>query len=347
MAHEEETGAGRSRGSGETFRALFANANAAPVAAICLMTLGQLRVLERLLFVDPAEVGFVLASVRGVIDGTPVSKSWQHRILAPYVFRALEQICPDSLTTLEVFLRIFVLGANVSLFVLSRKRGVRPWSAFFICGGFALARCFLTYKLEYPWDGIDVVLFLVFGYAAASEWRLFRMLPLLSVGVLNHETVLYIPAWFLLSPIARRPAAAARRDFLEGIVVSGLLGAVIVTLRSGFYVRRPVMEHQVFEVPAPVIENHVHVMHNVRQLFFYDWVEGRAFVALAFCAAVAASGICIARGRAVRASWWTLGVLSTVIAFGYVNETRHYLPLLAFWVAYAGPAVTRSQEARA
>jgi hypothetical protein len=28
-------------------------------------------------------------------------------------------------------------------------------------------------------------------------------------------------------------------------------------------------------------------------------------------------------------------VIATVFAFGYVNETRHYLPLLAFWAVFA------------
>src|SRR4051812_45039378 len=87
---------------------LFRNADAPPIAAVCLMSIGELRILDRLLFVDSAEFGFVLESIRGVLAGTPVSKSWQHRLLAPYLVRAMEQVRPDPLAALRTFTEVFV-----------------------------------------------------------------------------------------------------------------------------------------------------------------------------------------------------------------------------------------------
>src|SRR5262249_2660250 len=116
----------------------------------------------------------------------------------------------------------------------------------------------------------------------------------------------------------------------------------ITYARNALYVGRPALKDQVFETPVPVVENHVHVWHNLRQLFYADWVAGRVFISAAFLSAAVVLGVCIARRVHVRAAYWTFGFLATVVVFGYVNETRHYLALLAFWFAYAGPSVGES-----
>jgi hypothetical protein len=329
------------------FRFRRGSGNALPGAALALLTLGELRLLDRLLFSDSVQYGFVLESVRGVLAGTPVSKSWQHRLLAPFAVRALEAVLSTPLAALERFTQVMVFVANLTLFVLLRRRGVAPWAAFAVCAAFGLARLLSTYKLEYPWDEVDIVLFTIFGYAASRGAPPLRLVPLLLVGAFNHETVLCLPFWFVLAPLKGTGRREAWREAAFGVAAGALLVAGITGLRSALYRGRPALADQVFETPAPLVENHLHFAHNGRQLFYFDWVEGRDFIAAAFLVAVAALSTCLARRVDVRACTWTLGFLLTVVAFGYVNETRHYLALLAFWFAYAGPSLVELAAAAA
>jgi hypothetical protein len=48
----------------------------------------------------------------------------------------------------------------------------------------------------------------------------------------------------------------------------------------------------------------------------------------------------VVKGRRVRASVWSLALIASIFTFGYINETRLYFPLLAFWAAYAWPVPT-------
>src|SRR5262245_7654592 len=93
--------------------------DAAPCALLGLLTLGELRVADRLLFVDAEQYGFVLESIRGVLAGTPVSKSWQHRVLAPFIVHAIEQVSASPLSALRTFMHAMAFVANYLLFLLA------------------------------------------------------------------------------------------------------------------------------------------------------------------------------------------------------------------------------------
>ena len=58
------------------------------VALVAWLSVLEWKILERL-YADPSSREFVLESVRGVLAGTPVSRSWQHRFLAPLLVSAL------------------------------------------------------------------------------------------------------------------------------------------------------------------------------------------------------------------------------------------------------------------
>src|SRR5262245_45685674 len=157
-----------------------------------------------------------------------------------------------------------IAASIVLLYVLVRRKGAGRDSALAAVVTFGLAHALFAYKLEYPWDGVDVLLFLAFGAWAASDRGIAGAWPLLVVGALNHETVVYIPLWYLLAPLDR--GARRWRDVAEAAVALALLLAFIAGLRNWLYVGRPVLPGQVFEKAAPLVENHIHVAHNVYQL---------------------------------------------------------------------------------
>ncbi|MBX3186577.1 MAG: hypothetical protein KF819_06165 [Labilithrix sp.] len=299
-------------------------AMAAPPVLLAWLSLAEWKIIERLLYADAASVGFVVESVRGVLAGTPVSKSWAHRVVAPLL---VSLFGGANEAALERFAAGALVAANVLLFFCLRRRGVSLVGAAHGVVAFGLARFVLAYKLEYPWDGVDQLVFLTFGAWVARGGGLSRLAPLLVLGAFNHETILYVPLWYVL--------AGERKQRLAASGVAAAMATAIAITRAARYVGPPNLPGQVFEPPTPIVENHLHVAHNLRELFVRDWIAGRAHLSLAFFGATAAF-VWLARRIETRvAAVWSLVVLGTVVAFGYVNETRHYLLLVAFWIAYA------------
>jgi len=304
------------------------------------LSLGEWRVLRQLAFQLPASLEFVLVNVQGVLVGTPVSKSWQQRFLAPGCVAALDTLTGSRLHSLMLFALLSLLAANLLLFALMRRKGASSLQSLYIVIAFGFTHLVLAYRLEYPWDALDGLLFLLFGYHASRQRALLAFTPWLLLGALNHETVLYIPAWYLLAAVDRaRPFSEVKRDALTAVACLAAIGGAILYLRDRFYRGKPDLPPQSFEPSLPVIGNHQHVVHNLNQLLRVDWHAGRGFISLGFLGATGLLLWLALTRKHLTAAWWSLGVLVSIVVFGYVNETRHYLILVAFWFAYAcGPA---------
>jgi hypothetical protein len=304
----------------------------AVLLALALLTLGEWRLFDRVLFADGgvnprAGAGFVLTAVDGVRAGRPVSPSWQQRLVGPALVAAIAGVTGgDRLRALVGFTHAMVLAANLLAFVLSRAQRRDDVAALGVVVLLGLARALTLYRLEYPWDEIDVLIFLAFGAWARRGRPLWPLWPLLVLGTLNHETILYVPLWYLLLP-------SRRRELVSGLVAVVAMAGAIAWLRARLYVGPPLLAGQALETPLPLVDNHWHVAHNLGQWLVEDWRAGRAFISATLTAAVL---LLLGRlKRHAQSSLWTLGVLASIVCFGYVNETRHYLVPIAFWVTYA------------
>jgi hypothetical protein len=138
---------------------------------VALFTLGQIALFDRLLFRGHA-ADFVLLAVRGVLGGTPVFKGWQHRLLGPAAVTALGVLTPTLLDALRLFSALMVAGANALLYGVLRRKGASPAGSALAVTAFGIAHAALLYRLEYPWDGLDVLLFVAFGYWISRGGRL-------------------------------------------------------------------------------------------------------------------------------------------------------------------------------
>jgi hypothetical protein len=320
-------------------------------ALLALLSLGEFRVFERLLFNDPPEYGFVLANVTGVLEGRPVSKSWQHRLIGPMIVSGLGAASNSLLEADKTFYQFTLFLSNWLLFELTRRKCnashaagatqmpraiMHPWiGATVATAAFGLAHLLLVYRLEYPWDCLDVLIFLVFGYLVWRGRPSWLLAPLLFIGTFNHETILYIPLWYFLDAlIAARPWAHRRRDILIALSSAVPIAASILSLRQLLYVGRPNLPGQVFEELTPVISNHWHLKHNVSHLLIENWSSNQVFISLVLLVAMAWLFNLIRNPRHRTASLWSLLIIASIFCFGYINETRHYLSLMAFWVMY-------------
>jgi hypothetical protein len=314
----------------------------AAASLVGLVSIAELPVFERMLF-DPRhpDYAFVLRNVDGILAGTPVSQSWQQRVLGPCAIAALRALVPSSLGALELFFALSLLGANAFLCAIVWKRTRSVWHCGVALLAFGTCRLLLLYRLEYPWDEIDIAIFLGFGAWAGRDGALSRFSPWLLPGILNHETVLYIPFYYLLPRLENRAGESRRRgDFVFAAACLAACAGAIHALRAVLYRGRPQWPGQAFEPALPGFGNHFHLGHNLHQLFRDDFRTGHTLNALGMMSAVVALCALLLRRHHPRAALFSLCVIASVLCFGYVNETRHYLPLLAFWFAYAWPAAS-------
>jgi len=297
------------------------------LALLAWLTLGEWRIFDRLLFSPGEDRDFVLGAMQGILEGRPVFEAWQQRLLGPGAVWLLEHAGLSRLLALRLLFALGLFAANVLLYALARARGASLGGAAALVAGFGFAHLLLAYDLEYPWDAIDVLLFMAFGSWAAQRGPLIALVPLLLVGSFNHETILYVPLWLLL--------AGPGRARVVGAATAVAIGALIYGLREALYVSAPPEAvRQRAEAVLPLLGNPVHIVHNLRQLFMANWLHGRSFISLSFFGAVAVCVWLVRSGRERVAGLWSLCVLAAVACFGYTNETRLYLPLLAFWFAY-------------
>jgi hypothetical protein len=295
-----------------------------------------------LLFKSRVDLDFVLENVQGVLDGTPDWKNFQQRLLGPVAVAMLDAVTGDRVASLRYFLAATVLAANVLLFELLRRRVGDVFRVLWVVAAFALVRILLAYKLEYPWDGLNVLLFLAFGDRAVRGHPLLSLGPLLVFGTFNHEAVLYIPAWYLIAAFCdTNTRLFGRRAALDATSVLAILGISIALLRELLYVGPPSLEGAIAKPQTPIISNPLQLSHNLERLFADDWRMG-GFTGVGFAAAALLfAGLCAVRAHRASALW-SLCVLASVMCFGYVSETRLYLPLAAFWLARMTPPAVRT-----
>jgi len=305
------------------------------LAALAWLSLAEWKIFERLLFDRPADYEFVIKNVHGILAGTPVFKATQQRVLGPLAVVGLEKLTGDPVSALKLWISLMLGAANLLLFALLRRAGVDGWRALAAVVGLGFAHIVTSYTLEYPWDGIDVLLFLTFGWWVARGGGIAASIPLFAIGAFNHESVLYMPLWFLLAPLdGEAPSLPGPRSRLtaQGRAkkqLAGAFAALVILAAVILFVRAKLCATP--DLPA----QEIHVLHNARNLLAGNWTAGRAHLSAGVLSAIALLGwLALKRPPLRRAAVWSLCAIGAIGCFGYTNETRLYLPLIAFWIPY-------------
>lgn len=313
---------------------------------VLLLTWGEFALFEGSLLGRRAEVDFVLLNVEGILAGTPVWKSSQHRLLGPLLLSALQRLAADPRTALAWFMALGLLAENLLLWRLVHGRTHAHRHALLAALAFGACHWFTLYKLEYPWDAIDVLSFTAFGYWAQTRGKLAWLWAFLLVGTLNHETVLYVSLWCGLAFCDRALTPSERwRQYVAAGLAFSLASTTIYVLREALYIGPPELLGRAAEAGTPLLENPTHLRHNLRQFLLVNWSAGRALISTTLAMALLVFATLVTTdARLRRPALWSLGVLSSIFCFGYVNETRLYLSPLAFWFGYLAGGLPRSVQ---
>jgi hypothetical protein len=330
------------------------------VGAALALALAQLRLI--VLVFDNAFVRAAEAA-RGVFEGYPHWRIYQNRVLAPYLIEGLARVFPSYLSAYTVFVLATLVAAGVIAWRLGTRVAGPRGGTLALCAfhlGFALL---LSRPWLYAWDYVDAIVFLVFVDFVVAEKRWPAFVPLVVVGVLNHEIASFVAAWLVADALVRwwvgrargeKPTGApgaqpagAQLAWVQAAVGAGLFAAsfvVVESLRSALLIEQ--IGPKLFTEAPPDIGSSFYLalgrnLGLVGKAFTEFGYSLPMLVPLLVIASLAVSAW-LALREPVRFGGLALtyvGITASLVVFGAMFETRIYvvlLPLVILAATYAG-----------
>jgi len=296
-----------------------------------------------LLFFLPANYARVVELSLGVTKGHPEFTNWQSRVLGPYIIKVFTFGSLDYARAHILFQIVSVAIAAFLCWRLGRKYGGSDQSALLALTLFAMSFALLLSRpWLYSWDFIDMIVFILFIDFVLSGMSLRWFIGLFAVAILNRVSAVFIALWLILDPLViffyqrqyklPSPPLDWHRMLAGGICIA-----------AGFLTME-LLERNLL-VEASFSENHdINLAANIFQLWVWLWKPTRPdaiqfwFLVPGFLTMVAALGACVVRlnpQRYLALYLVELSFIASIFVFGYILETRLYLPLIPFIVMSA------------
>ena len=317
------------------------------VALATALAIAQFRLV---MFVFGGEqMGRCIAAARGIVDGTPHWRIYQSRILAPYVINALAQVLPSFssayvLFTVAMLTACGLMSARIGDRVAGRAGAVAALLAFHVSFALLLGRPWL-----YAWDFGDALVFLVLVDLVVAErpWR--AALPVLAVGLFNHEIANFIAIWIAADAVARW-LAGGRKTPLRWQQIAAGLACLIVSFVVVDVVRSALLVEEVgpklfADAPADMGSSFYFTLgHNLEWLGQIVTHFDYSFSVLVPVLVAAGVAIAVVLGLREPARLGGLAVMylamiASLLTFGVLLETRIYIVLIPLVVLVSARAV--------
>jgi hypothetical protein len=311
------------------------------------LALAQFRLIMFVLGGD--SMGLCIAAARGVVDGKPHWRIYQSRILAPYIIDALAQVMPSFnsayvLFSIAMLVACGLMAVRIGDRVAGRAGAVVALLAFHLAFALLLTRPWL-----YAWDFGDALVFLVLVDLVVAErpWR--AALPVLAVGLFNHEIANFI-AIRIVADAAARWLAGGRKGPLPwqqaaaGAACLALSFVVVDVVRSALLVEE-VGPKLFADAPADMGSSFYFTLgHNLAWLGQIVTHFDYSLSILVPVVVVACVVMLVVLGRREPARLGGLAVMylamiASLMTFGVLLETRIYIVLIPVVVLVSARAV--------
>ena len=294
-----------------------------------------------------ADYGRAVDAAAGVLAGKPHWRSFQARVLAPFLIDRISPLFPSFFDAHVCFSIVTLTVMGYLAWRLGWRVGANLTAAMLALFVFETSFSFLLAPhWLYAWDYLDVIVFLVFVdfVVAGKSWPWF--VALWAIGIFSRETAAFISVWMIFEALSRR--YFARQPVGGGERLDrGMLIAGIATLVLSVAIVEAVTRALFIEEVGPKIFNDVageggRMFYALRIAKNFDiaidsltrFQYEMPFVILIYVGVtlVLALGII----RADRRRYLALGLtyiahITTTLVFGILDETRIFLeqiPLL-------------------
>jgi hypothetical protein len=299
---------------------------------------------------QPADYIRLAETSLGVTTGHPVWKTFQNRVLGPYIIKALTFASLDYVHAHILFQIVTVAIAAFLCWRLGRKYGGSSQSALLALTLFVM--CFallISPPWLYSWDFIDLIVFILFIDLVLSGMSLLWFIGLFAIAIWNRDSAIFIALWLILDPLVhffyqrqyKLPSAPLDwRRMLVGTICIAVGFLSLELLRRNLLVE---------EVGPKLYPNfpinrwggyHITLGPNVAFLkeSLTHFTRPFWFAVPVFLAIVAVLGACVVRldpQRYLALYLVELSFMASLFVFGLFFETRIYLPLIPFVVVPA------------
>src|SRR5215475_9362899 len=294
----------------------------------------------------------------GVVVGMPHWRSYQSRVLGPFIIDGLAKIFSTYLSA-HVIVSIVALTIAGSLaWRLGKRLTENITGALLALCLFQIAFVFcLTLPWIYIWDYLSAAIFFAFVLfvAQGKSWPWFA--GLFAIAIFNRENALFIAAWMILDPVVRLMLGKRKlidpQPFALPMVAAGIVclaGGIAVTefLRNKLLVRE--IGYEIFkDTPAHFsmvqfqLTNNLHALAHALTSVDYNM----QFVVVIIVLMLGGAAIYLAWVDPAR--WAGLGLvhltmLAAIMSVGILLETRLYVELIPLLVSAVMVAVSRARR---
>ena len=296
----------------------------------------------------PAEYARLVEVSLGVTTGHPYYKTWQSRVLGPYIIKALTFGPLDYVHAHVVFQIVTVAIAAFLCWRLGRKYGGSDQSAllaltlFVMCFALLLSRPWLFYS----WDLIDIIVFILFIDFVLSGMSQRWFIGLFAIAIWNRDSAVIVALWLILDPLVRffyqrhyKLLPSAPLDWNRMLAGAICIAGGLLTLEL---LKRSLLVEEVGEPDEIYFGNSYTFIPQLNIVLLKQSLTHFSrpfwFATPAFLAMVTALGACLVRRdpqRYLALYLVELSLLVSLFLFGRFDVTRLYLIFIPFVVISA------------
>lgn len=307
------------------------------IFVLVLVTLGVYQAVREMYapyWEDLTELSF------GVLSGTSKWLAFQNRLLGPVLVGLLKLTGISNITALKLFVLLVLLIQNFLLFYLfiyskaSKKEGL---SAVLI---FSLMFLFIQEYRLYVWDFVDILIFTLFAWGIFNKKSLRYFLPLFLIAIFNRESALFISLYIVIdsfddeTPFLKNFKLQSKQQFIFGVLLTIIGLLIIVSIRNLSILDQPKYFTGQWQ---DWYGNHFHLFKNLYALFIGNFSDFHILNSTFLLGSLAYVVSFITRQW--KAVLIYIVMLTNILIFGIVNETRLYailLPFLVFFIHQPG-----------
>lgn len=270
----------------------------------------------------------------GVIEGKPHWIAYQNRLLGPALVYWISQTGITYSQALQAFDLLMILLQNVILGVLLRKSTKSRAEALIWIIVFSFSFICIQHLWFYPWDSIDLIVFTLFAWGILQAKSMLFFILLFCVGIANRESALFIALYimidsFRLSARINDLYLKSRLKLITGAFLMLLGMAYTKIVRTFLFVSR---QNGLDDKSHETIGNHIYLIDNLKNLFYVNFFSTAA-INSAFILGSTAYLLFFFRqytDAQLKATLVYCAIVTNILIFGIINETRMYIILLPF-----------------
>lgn len=322
-------------------RSTILGATLAVIVSVALFAIVFL-VFDRADYLQSVDASF------GVTTGHPVWKTFQGRVLAPYIIKAMAFGSAAHYVAMHmVFQVVAVAIAAFLLWRLGRKIGGNDQSGLFALALFVMSFvALLRAPCLYSWDFVDLIVFTLFIDFVLSNRPLSWFIGLFAVATWNRDSANFIALWLVMEPVIR----AVRERLSDGIMPAldwRRMLAGVLCIAAGMAIAELLRRNLLIEEMAPKYFPNNPVTAGYRYNFVlpinieflrHSFFSPAALLVLGFLGTSVWLGAALSRRdpqRQLPLFAVELALIAAMLGFGIIYEPRIFVPLIPFFVASA------------